>query len=179
MSIFLVETIASSYPFDSLFPLSFCSFHMMSDEEAAFGDEAPIVDGVQSLPEPTWQKGKGGKVKEVNNAHGIPKAIHKKMGNDTPPDETDQQRKVRLQKIRRYWAIRWYKYKSIPDWKWALQFAFHPPFQYTSAMCGQYTAKNRHKYYPKPPKEPHPNTLKTPDDYPKKQERLAILSEKK
>src|ERR1041385_7138043 len=46
-------------------------------------------------------------------------------------------------------------------------------------MCAQYTAENRRKYYPKPPKVPHPNSLKTPDDYPKEQERLAILAEKK
>jgi hypothetical protein len=46
-------------------------------------------------------------------------------------------------------------------------------------MCAQYTAANRKKYYPKPPAVPHPNTLKTPDDYPDEQERLAILAEKK
>src|SRR3954467_700159 len=101
------------------------------------------------------------------------------MGYDTPPEETKQERKNRLQGIRRYWVIRWYKYKSIPNWKWALQFAFNPPYQYTSAMCGQYTAENRSKYFPKPPKVPHPNTLKTPDDYPAEQQRLAILAEKK
>ena len=60
-----------------------------------------------------------------------------------------------------------------------MQFAFNPPYQYTTAMCAQYTAENRRKYYPKPPKVPHPNSLKTPDDYPDEQERLAILVEKK
>src|SRR4051812_22832345 len=107
----------------------------MSDEEAAMGNESPIVEGLENFPEPPKQKGKGGKSKEVNNARGIPEAIRKKMGYDTPPNETDGQRKIRLQKIRRYWAIRWYKYKSNPDWKWAMQFAFNPPYLYTHLLC--------------------------------------------
>src|SRR4051812_5906129 len=96
-----------------------------------------------------------------------------------PPGETKDQRKIRLQNIRRYWAVRWYKYKSIPTWKWTMQFAFSPPYQYTSAMCSQYTEENRHQYYPVPPKLPHPNTLKTPDDYPDEQERLRVAAEAK
>src|ERR1044071_3040866 len=60
-----------------------------------------------------------------------------------------------------------------------MQFAFSPPFQYTSAMCSQCIEENRHLYYPVPPKLPHPNTLKTPDDYPNEQERLRIAAEKK
>lgn len=143
------------------------------------GNESPIVEGVENYPEPPKQKGKGGKTKEVKNAQGIPEAIRIKMGYDTPPEESDHDRKIRLQKIRRYWAIRWYKYKSTPDWKWTMQFAFSPPYRYTTAMCAQYNAANRRKYYPKPPAVPHPNTLKTPDDYPKEQERLSILAEKK
>src|SRR3954469_24468574 len=83
------------------------------------------------------------------------------MGYDTPPEETKQQRKNRLQTIHRYWAIRWYKYKSIPDWKWAMQFAFNAPYQYTMAMCTQYSPENHHLYYPKPPKKPHKNTTLT------------------
>ena len=79
----------------------------MSDEEAAFGDESPIVDGLENIPDPPRQKGKGGKTKEVNNARGIPESIREKMGYDTPPGESDHLRKIRLQMIRRYWAIRW------------------------------------------------------------------------
>src|ERR1041385_6078013 len=60
-----------------------------------------------------------------------------------------------------------------------MQFAFSPPFQYTSAMCSQYIEENRHLYYPVPPKLPHPNTLKKPDDYPEEKERLRIAAEKK
>src|SRR3954464_10966435 len=60
-----------------------------------------------------------------------------------------------------------------------MQFTFNPPYQYTSAMCSQYTEENRHLYYPVPPKFPHPNTLKTPDDYPEEKERLRIAAELK
>src|SRR3954468_19468805 len=60
-----------------------------------------------------------------------------------------------------------------------MQFAFNPPFLYTEHMCGQYTEANRHMYFPVPPKVPHPNTLKTPDDYPEEQKRLRIAAEKK
>ena len=58
----------------------------MSGEEAQFGNESLVVDGLEDLPEPSKKKGKGGKVKEVNNARGIPEEICKKMGYDTPPE---------------------------------------------------------------------------------------------
>ena len=78
---------------------------------------SPDVDALKDQPEPSKKKGKGkgGKTKEVNNARGIPESIRIKMGYDTPPEEAKQERKNRLQRIHRYWAIRWYKYKSIPD----------------------------------------------------------------
>src|SRR4051812_4256553 len=50
---------------------------------------------------------------------------------------------------------------------------------HTSAMCGQYIAENRRNYFPIPSKVPHPNSIKTPDDYPKEKKRLTILAEKK
>src|SRR3954470_11416950 len=93
--------------------------------------------------------------------------------------KTFQQRKNRLQGIRRYWAVRWYKYKSIADWKWAMQFAFNEPYQYTMAMCTQYSPENRHLYYPKPHKKPHKNSILTPDDFPEEVERQRVLAEKK
>ena len=71
----------------------------MSDEEAAMGNESPIVEGLENYLEPQKQKGKGGKTKEVNNARGIPEAIRIKMGYDTPPEESDHDWKIRLQKI--------------------------------------------------------------------------------
>jgi hypothetical protein len=144
--------------------------------ELGFGNESPNLDHLNEA-ERSAPKKKGGRTKETNNARGIPESIRIALGYDTAPEETKDQRKNRLQNIRRYWAVRWYKYKSIPDWKWAMQFAFSPPYQYTSAMCSQYTEENRHLYYPVPPKLPHPNTLKTPDDYPEEKERLRIAAE--
>src|ERR1044072_2943194 len=120
----------------------------MSDEESKFGTESPDARDLVDMPEPSKKKGKGkgGKHKGVNNARGIPESVRKRLGYDTPPEETFQQRKNRLQGIQRYWDVRWYKYKSIPDWKWAMQFAFNPPYQYTMAMCGQYCPENHQKY---------------------------------
>ena len=117
---------------------------MMSADKAEFGDESPMIDGLQDDAKHGAPKKKGRKVKEVNNARRIPEAIRKKLGYDTPPEQTSHQRKIRLQKIRRYRAIRWYKYKSIADWKWAMQFAFNPPFLYTKHMCGKYIEANLH-----------------------------------
>src|SRR4051812_1569098 len=143
-----------------------------------FGNESPNLDNLNEA-ERSKPKKKGGRTKETNNARGIPESIRIQLGYDTPPEETKDQRKNRLQNIRIYWAVRWYKYKSIPDWKWTMQFAFNPPYQYTSAMCSQYIEENRHLYYPVPPKLPHPNTLKTPDDFPEEKERLRIAAELK
>src|SRR3954471_17458877 len=146
--------------------------------ELPFRNESPNLDNLNEA-ERSKPKKKGGRTKETNNARGIPESIRIQLDYDTPPEETKDQRKNRLQNIRRYWAVRWYKYKSIPDWKWTMQFAFNPPYQYTSAMCSQYVEENRHLYYPVPPKFPHPNTLKTPDDFPEEQERLRIAAELK
>src|SRR4051812_48084452 len=153
----------------------------MSDEEAQFGTESPDARDLVAAAEPSRKKGKGkgGKTKGVNNAAGIPESVRKRLGYDTPPEENFQQRKNRLQSIRRYWAVRWYKYKSIPDWKWAMQFAFHEPYMYTMAIRPSYNPENRHLYYPKPPLQPHKNTLLTPDDFPEEVERLKIVAEKK
>ena len=153
----------------------------MSDEEAQFGTESPDPNDLVDIPGPSQKKGtgKGGKPKGENNARAIPASVRRRLGYDTPPHETFQQRRNRLQSIRRYWAVRWYKYKSIPDWKWAMQFAFNPPYQYTMAMRSSYSPKNRHLYYPKPPLMPHKNSLLTPDDLPDEVERLRVLAEKK
>ena len=126
----------------SLFPLSLS--HRMSDEEAQFGTESPDPNNLVDVPGPSQKKGtgKGGKPKGENNARAIPASVRRRLGYDTPPDETFQQRRNRLQSIRRYWAVRWYKYKSVQDWKWAMQFACNPPYQYTMAMRSSYSPEN-------------------------------------
>src|SRR4051812_31435520 len=60
-----------------------------------------------------------------------------------------------------------------------MQFAFHEPYMYTMAMHTSYNPENRHLYYPKPPLQPHKNTILTPDDFPEEVERLKIVAEKK
>lgn len=146
--------------------------------DLGFGDESPVLDHLNEVEQKS-PKRKGGRTKETNNARGIPEAIRINLGYDTPDEETKDQRKIHLQGIQRYWAIRWYKYKSVPEWKWAMQFAFHPPYLYTSHMCSKWTEANWHLYYPMPPKFPHPTSLKTPDDYPDEQKCLAIAAQKK
>lgn len=144
-----------------------------------FGNESPVLDDVaQAEVEQPVQKKKGGRTKQRNNAHGIPQAVIDRLGFATPEHETAHERKIRLQGIRCYWAIRWYKYKRVPEEKWVVQFAFNPPFQYCMPMATKYNPENRYLYFPALPKKPHPTCLKTPEDYPDEQKRLAILAEK-
>ena len=72
----------------------------------------------------------------------------------------------------------WYKFKYVPEEKWAVQFAFNPPFQYCMQCATKYNKENRHLYRPVSPKKPHPTSLRTPDDYPAEKKRLTILDEK-
>src|SRR3954468_13507491 len=52
------------------------------------------------------------------------------------------------------------------------------PYQYAMHMNQNYTEANRHLYFPKPPKEPHATTLRTPEDYPDEDKRLAQVVER-
>ena len=76
----------------------------MSAEEGKFGTESPDANPLLDILEPSKKKvkGKGGKTKTVNNARGIPESVRIRLGYDTPPDETTQQRRTRLQGILRY-----------------------------------------------------------------------------
>src|SRR3954468_135772 len=60
-----------------------------------------------------------------------------------------------------------------------MQFAFNEPYMYTTAIRPSYNPENRHLYYPKPPLQPHKNSLLTPNDFPEEVERLKIAAEKK
>src|SRR4051812_40293027 len=101
----------------------------MMSTDLKFGNESPVLDDAPAEEvEQVAPTRKGGRTKERNNAEGIPEEVVKRLGFVTLDEETDQQRKIRLQGICRYWAIRLYKYKSVPEWKWAIQFTFHPPF---------------------------------------------------
>src|SRR3954469_11567101 len=47
------------------------------------------------------------------------------------------------------------------------------------AICTKYSPENRHLYYPTPPREPHYNTVKTPEDYPSEAERQDVAEHKR
>ena len=87
------------------FPSLLLSFHRMS-EDLGFGDESPVLDNLQAGEEEiVAPKRKRGRTKETNNARGIPKDVRDRLGFDTPHEESDHARKIRLQGIRCYWAI--------------------------------------------------------------------------
>ena len=67
---------------------------------------------------------KGGKKPEVNTAYEIPDDIY--AGYCTPPEETKNERKVRIQKIERRWAREWREYRYVTP-KYMKKFAVHPP----------------------------------------------------
>ena len=90
---------------------------------------------------------KGGKRPEVNTTFEIPDEIY--AGYCTPPEETKNECKVRIQKIERRWAREWREYRYVTP-KYMKKFALHPP-------C------------PRPPLAPgqvaHPTSLKRGEDY--------------
>ena len=72
---------------------------------------------------------KGGKKLEVNTAFEIPDDIY--AGYCTPDEathgkETKNERKVRIQRIKRRWAQEWREYKYVTP-KYMKKFALHPP----------------------------------------------------
>lgn len=71
--------------------------HRMS-ADLGFGDESPVLDHLNEA-EQKAPRSKGGRTKEKNNARGIPEAIRKKLGYDTPDEETKDQQNIRLQGI--------------------------------------------------------------------------------
>ena len=107
---------------------------------------------------------KGGKRLEVNTAFEIPKDIY--AGYCIPPEETNNERKVHIQKIERRWAREWREYRYVTP-KYMKKFALHPP-------C------------PRPPlapsQEADPTSLKRGEDYPdewaKWQAKLAKMARK-
>ena len=72
-----------------------------------FGNESPVInDDAPAVVEQVAPKRKGGRTKERNNARGIPQTVIDRMGFEMPEEETPRERKIRLQGIRRYWAVR-------------------------------------------------------------------------
>ena len=69
---------------------------------------------------------KGGKKPEVNTAFEIPGDNY--AGYCTPPEETKNERKVRIQKIERRWAREWREYRYVTP-KYMKKFTVHPHAQ--------------------------------------------------
>ena len=77
---------------------------------------------------------KGGKKPEVNTVFKIPDDIY--AGYCTPPKETKNERKVRIQKIERRWAREWREYRYVTP-KYMKKFAVHPPCPRSPLAPGQ------------------------------------------
>src|ERR1041385_1502942 len=99
----LVETFAGAQTILVFFPRHLFLFHRMS-ADLGFGDESSVLDHLNEA-EQVAPKRKGGRTKETSNARCIPEFIRIELGYDTPPEETKDQCKIRLQNIRRYWAV--------------------------------------------------------------------------
>ena len=89
---------------------------------AVFLEEKLHTSSVNSIVQNPWLKKmadgkkpqKGGKKPEVNIVFEIPDDIY--VGYCTPPHETKNERKVRIQKIERRWAREWREYRmSLPS----------------------------------------------------------------
>ena len=91
----------------------------MSD---GFGNDSPVMQaqGYLRAAAETPVKHKGGRAKEKDLARGIPQSVIDKFNLSTLDHETEQQCKRRIQVIRRYWAIRWYKFRSVLEEKRAV-----------------------------------------------------------
>ena len=105
---------------------------------------------------------KGGKKLEVNNAFEIPEDIY--AGYCTPPHETNNERKVRIQKIERRWAREWRKYHYVTP-KYMKKFVVHPPCPRPPLAPGQ---------------EADPSSIKRGEQFPaewaKRQAKLAKMA---
>ena len=130
-------------------------FHKMFD---SFGNDSPMMQaqGHQMAAADTPVKRKGGRAEGKNLARGIPQSVIHKFNFSMPDHEIEQQRKRRIQVIQRYWAIRWYKFRSVPEEKWAVQFAFNPSSQYCMQCAPKFNEANREQYRPE---NPHPTSL--------------------
>ena len=74
----------------------------------------------------------------------------------TPPNETQAERKIRIQKITREWANKWQNYEELDAYH-EESFAVNPPLK---------VLRIRARAPPAPGVNPHPSSLKTHNDFP-------------
>src|SRR3954465_14010480 len=98
-------------------------------------------------------------VRRKNTAQNLPPALYDAL--KTPPRETQGERKVRIQKIRREWAHKWVNYQELDAYH-EESFAVNPPLKVLSI---------RARAPPAPGVNPHPSSLKTHDDFPEAYQR--------
>ena len=105
-----------------------------------------------SIPQSPQLKKMG--VCRKNTAQNLPPDVYEQL--KTPPHETQGERKVRIQKIMREWALKWLNYEELDRYH-EESFAMNPPLKVLSI---------RARAPPAPGVNPHPSSLKTHDDFP-------------
>ena len=109
----------------------------------------------QTIPQsPLLKKMASSSRRRLGTARDLPQKTYDLL--KTPPHETDNQRKLRIQKITRAWAKRWATYEWVNP-QHEEMFVVNPPIKTLGIRARQ------------PPPEgiiPDPTTLKTHDDFP-------------
>ena len=81
----------------------------------------------------------------------------------TPPEgESATDRNNRLQRIRRHWASKWYRYENVRE-KYQTLFAFNPPWN--DCIAENCIGPDDEKVRPPPPANAHTDSLKTIADF--------------
>src|ERR1041384_943751 len=111
-----------------------------------------------SIPQSPQPKKKMG-VKWKNTAQNLPPDVYEQL--KTPPNETQAERKIRVQKITREWANKWRNYEELDKYH-EESFAVNPPL----GVLGI-----RARAPPAPGVNPHPTSLKTHEDFPEAYQR--------
>jgi len=111
-----------------------------------------------SIPQSPQPKKKMG-LRRKNTAANLPPALYEKL--KTPPNETQGERKLRVQNITREWAKKWRNYEELDKYH-EESFAVNPPL----AVLGI-----KARAPPGPGVNPHPSSLKTHEDFPEAYQR--------
>src|ERR1043165_3313791 len=110
---------------------------------------AQLELSIPQFPQPKKKMG----VRRKNTAQNLPPELYEKL--KTPPNETQGERKIRVQKITREWANKWRNYEELDAYH-EESFAVNPPLKVLSI---------RARPPPAPGINPHPSSLKAHDDF--------------
>src|ERR1043165_9502441 len=98
-------------------------------------------------------------VKRKNTSQNLPPDVYERL--KTTPNETQGERKIRVQKITREWANKWHNYEELDRYH-EESFAVNPPLKVLGI---------RARAPPAPGVNLHPSSLKTHDDFPEAYQR--------